>query len=85
VSVFRGFCSGGKPQILGIGRWRRLFASFFSLGASSQSRLCLGTGEGGLVAEVAGWGRCGQFGNDDVVSEVWVAAWAWLVGLRRVR
>jgi hypothetical protein len=37
------------------------------------------------VAEVAGEGPCGQFGNDDAASGVWVAARAWLVGLRRAR
>jgi hypothetical protein len=79
------FYSGGKPQILGIGRWRRLFASFSSLGPSSQSRLCLGTGDGGRVAKVAVQGRCRQFGNDDAASGVWVTARAWLVCLRRVR
>jgi hypothetical protein len=37
------------------------------------------------VAKIAGQGRCAQFGNNDVMSGVWVAAQAWLVGLRRVR
>jgi hypothetical protein len=31
---------------------------------------CLGTREGGLVAKVAGQGRCGLFGNDDAASGV---------------
>jgi hypothetical protein len=39
-----------------------------------------GPGKDGAV-EVAGRGRCVQFGNDEVASKVWVAARAWLVGL----
>jgi hypothetical protein len=31
------------------------------------------------------WPICRQFGNDDAVSGVWVAARAWLVGLGYVR
>jgi hypothetical protein len=80
MSVFRGFYSRGKPQNLEIGRWRRLFVSFSSLGASSQSQICLGIEDGGCLAEVAGQGLRGQFGNDDAASGVWVAARAWLVG-----
>jgi hypothetical protein len=62
-----------------------LVCVFLLLGGIVSESTCLGTGEGGLVAEVAGEGRCGQFGIDDAASGVWVAARAWLVGLRRVR
>jgi hypothetical protein len=58
---------------------------FLLLGGIVSESTCLGASEGGLVAEVAGEGRYGQFGNDDATSGVWVTTWAWLVGLRRVR
>jgi hypothetical protein len=62
-----------------------LVCAFLLLGGIVSESTCLGTNEGGLVAEVAGEGRCGQFGIDDAASGVWVAARAWLVGLRCVR
>jgi hypothetical protein len=52
-----------------------------ALGASSRSRLFLGTSDGGRVAEVAGQRRCKQFDNDDAASGVWIAVQTWLVGL----
>jgi hypothetical protein len=51
-----------------------------TLGASSRSQLLLGASEGWYVAEVADRGRCMQFGNDDAASNVWVVAWASIVG-----
>jgi hypothetical protein len=58
--------------------------SFASLGASPRSRFQPETGEGWCVVEVVGRGRCVQFGKNDVVSKVWVAARASLVGLSGV-
>jgi hypothetical protein len=76
ASIFRGFYSGGKPKILKIRRWRRLFVSFSSLVASSRSRLCLGTSDGELVAKVAGQGCCDSFAmmmlRVDFGSQMWL-------------
>jgi hypothetical protein len=36
-----------------------LVCVFLLLGGIARSRFCLGTGDGGRVAEVAGQGRCG--------------------------
>jgi hypothetical protein len=64
---------------------KALVCVFLLLGGIVSESTLLGTGEGVIVVEVAGQGHYGQFGNDDAASGVWVAARAWLVGLRRVR